>query len=139
MEFKKALLIFIVGLAGSPAFAHDTLGDEVYNTKIDDSRVGQFHIRIVDVKESGAPFELTLNVLCKDRRVRKSGVAPVNKQILKEQVCEYRGYSRDEQKGQLTLHYSTLSPVRPGEFVAKCSEKWAEIFDFNVECAQWKP
>lgn len=106
---------------------------------VKDEMMGEFKIKVVDLKESGAPYELTLDVLCKDRRVKKNSVLPNNRRVLRESTCEYRGYSFDDQKQLLTLHYSTLSPVRPGEFVAKCSESWAHTFDLNIECGPWKP
>lgn len=73
------------------------------------------------------PYILTLNVKC-DKEPK------VIKQLLSKKVCEYRGYSEDQENKILVLHYSVYNDISDGRLEAYCDQHLGYMVDIKLEC-----
>lgn len=73
------------------------------------------------------PYILTLTVKC-DKEPK------VIKQLLTKKVCEYRGYTEDQENKILVLHYSIYNDISDGRLEAHCDQRLGYAVDIKLEC-----
>ncbi len=112
MKRWTALILTLTTLAlGSSAFANILAGK---HRTVRFDKWGTFTIGVVPQIDN-QPFILTLDLKC-------DADPKVQHRKFSKKVCEYRGYSRDDENQYLILHYSIYNDVADGRPEARRAE-----------------